>query len=89
MITIKNPFKPKEFNEQIVEWDSVTKLENLKTLLQTLNCGVAFIYNEDDLIVGYRMMFGDDENHFTSDPIVFDWPMQHMPLPEAMQGALN
>lgn len=73
----------------VAEWDSVERLENLKTILQSLNSGIAFIYNEDDLIIGYRIMFGDEENHFTSDPIVFDWPMQHMPVPDAMLGEVN
>lgn len=86
---MKNLFKKKTFEEQVATWGSVEKLENLKLILQTLNSGVAFIYNDDDLVVGYRIMFGDEENHFTSDPIIFDWPMQHMPVPEAMQGAVH
>lgn len=65
------------------------RLENLRAILRTVNSGVAFIYNEDDLIIGYRIMFGDDENHFTSDPVLFDWPIQHMPMPESMQGEMN
>lgn len=81
--------KQEEFTKLIEEWDSVTTLENLKAILETVNSGVAFIYNDDDLIVGYRTMYGDDENHFASDPIIFDWPLQHMPLPESMQGLIN
>ena len=81
--------KPQPFEETVKEWDSVTLLENLKTILQTINSGVAFIYDDEDLIMGYRIMFGDEENHFVSDPVMFDWPMQHMPMPEALQGFIN
>ena len=67
----------------------MTKLENLKSLLQTLNSGIVFIYDERSLIIGYQIMFGDDENRFASDPIYLDWPIQHLPIPEAMKGNIN
>jgi hypothetical protein len=43
------------------------------------------MYNEDDLIIGYKMVFGNEKSYFSSDPILLDWPMQHMPVPESMQ----
>jgi hypothetical protein len=44
------------------------------------------MYTPDDLITGYVLVFGDDENFFASDPVEFDWPLQHMPYPEALRN---
>lgn len=79
----------KKFKKKVAEWTEEERVIRLKAMLQMTNSGVHFIPNEDGLIVGYRMVFGEEENFFASDPIIFDWPMQPMPVPEAFQGRLN
>ena len=58
-------------------------------ILLTINSGVSFITDEDDLVVGYQMVFGDEENYFASDPILLEWPLQQMPLPDAFKNRVN
>lgn len=77
------------FEELMETWSNEEVLENLKTLMSSLNGKVDFIYNEDDLIVGYHVLFWNEDHYYKSAPILLDWPMQHLPVPEAFKGGLH
>lgn len=75
----------------IDSWSNEELLANLQLILRNSKGGVQMIYNEDDLVIGYQIIYADidQENYFTSDPVVFPWPMQHLPFPEAFKKDLN
>lgn len=75
--------------EDIISWSDEEHLENLRTILNSTQSGVAFLHNEDDLVIGYKIVFGFGDNLFSSDAVMFEWPMQYLPLPKAFEGKLN
>ena len=61
----------------------------MRTILHSIGSGITFIYNDDGLIVGYQMVYVDGDDMFASDPIQFDWPIQHLPVPRALAKEIN
>lgn len=60
------------------------KLKKLRDMLQDqdIRSTVQMIENEDGLVVGYTTVYGTDQDYFSSSPHIFDWPLQHMPVPD-------
>ncbi len=79
------------FEDQIASWGSEETLDNLKTLLVSLRATLEWDRNEDNLIVGYTIRFFNDEHQYKVGPVMFDWPLQELPFPEAFKntGILN
>lgn len=54
-----------------------------------VNIKTDFILSEDDLILGEVMVVNCGDSMFTSDPIEYPWPLQYMPMPDALKGVVN
>jgi len=89
MFSLKNLFSKPTFEDTWEKWNELERLEHLRTVLKNFQCGIAFVQDDDGIVKGYTLAFGDDHNHFESDLIDLDWPMQYMPMPEAFQDKVT
>ena len=73
--------------EKIVnKWGDEKVLETALLIVQNrVKVGVEFLRDDMNLIRGYQTTFVSGELMFSGEPIVFDWPMQDMPIPDAFK----
>lgn len=58
-------------------------------LEERVSSAVGFINNQDGLVVGYRSYLVVGDLMIPTENIMFDWPYQPMPIPEAFKGATH
>lgn len=74
--------------EKINNWSDKEVLEHVADLIQDkkITAGVRFIESPDDpLIVGYQSVIVCGDLMLPAEPVIFDWPMQYLPVPEAFK----
>jgi hypothetical protein len=72
------------------KWDDETILDKVQLFFNDkVKAGVHFTTDSDGLIHGYTVLFVAGKKVLPSAPVEFDWPLQPMPIPEAMKGKLN
>lgn len=87
---IKNPFKTITLDEQIATWNDEECLENFSKFLDRVHIASEFMRDdEDELYTHERLHISCGESYFSSDPQELDWPLQMLPIPEALKGVLN
>lgn len=60
-------------------------LELVQKLLTRVSIGVQFIQNEDSLITHEVVQVRAGEHVLLSDPYELDWPLQPLPMPDALK----
>lgn len=79
------------FTKKIQKWDDETVLEKLYQLIveRDVTITTQFVTGENGIVTGERMIVACGEKFFATPPIEFDWPLQPMPMPEALKKRSN
>jgi len=64
-------------------------LELFSYFLDDVGVNTQFIQNDDGLIIGQVVIFRCDDKVIVSEPQELEWPLQPLPMPDAMKGNLN
>lgn len=73
--------------KKIKNWDDQQVLEHLVDLMTVRGvvAGVRFIESPTDpLVLGYQSVIMCGDLMLPAEPVMFDWPMQHLPIPQAL-----
>lgn len=54
-----------------------------------LEVGAKFVENEEGLITHQFLVIRCGDKVLVSDPDEFEWPLQRLPMPDALQGTIN
>jgi hypothetical protein len=71
------------------KWTDEEALTNFATMLKRVNVTTEFIETEEGVIIAQVLLAACGDKFFTSAPREFDWPLQHMPMPDAFKESLN
>lgn len=74
--------------KKIKNWDDQRVLEHLANVIKDRGVvsGVRFIESPTDpLIIGYQSVIMCGDLMLPAEPVMFDWPMQYLPIPEAFK----
>ena len=74
--------------KKIKNWDDQRVLEHLVDLMKErgVTAGVRFIESpEDPLILGYQSIIVCGDLMLPAEPVMFEWPMQYLPIPDAFK----
>lgn len=73
--------------------EQATDLEVIETIAPLLKdrvtTGVAFITNEDELVIGYKVYLVVGDVAVPAEPTMLEWPYQPMPVPEALKKGMH
>ncbi len=75
--------------EKINKMEDREVLEHMADLIKDKGvvAGVRFIEDPtDDLILGYQSVLICGDLMLPAEPVRFDWPMQFLPIPDALKG---
>lgn len=84
----KKTFEDKLINK-IKEGSGEEVLELFSLFLDDVSTTTQFLQNEDGLLTGQVVIFRCEDKVIISDPQELEWPLQPMPMPEALKGGLN
>jgi hypothetical protein len=83
--------KTKKFNiKKIIEdADDEECLSMFSEFFERLDIGAKFVEDQEGLITHQFLVVRCGEKVLVSDPDEFDWPLQRLPMPDALQGLIN
>lgn len=79
----------KSFAKKVYNWTDDECLEAVALLLERVDVDTRFIRNEDNLITHQMVIIGCGDKVIASDPMKFDWPLQQLPVPEALEPSVG
>lgn len=75
----------KNFDKKVAKMTDEECLDTVVSLLDRIDLDTRFIVNTDGLITHQVLVIGCGDRVVTSDPMAFDWPLQRLPVPEALE----
>lgn len=79
----------KTFEEKIKTWSDDKCLDVAIALLERLDLDTRFAMDEEGLITHQMLVIGCGDYVVVSDPKPLDWPLQRLPVPEALAPMVN
>lgn len=79
----------KKFDKLLNDWSDEECLTNFTKFLDRVGLSTQFIETEEGLLTHQLLAIQCGESIIVSDPEELEWPLQRMPMPEALKGALN
>lgn len=88
-MTDKKTDKAVKAIEKLIEGnDPIDILSGITPFLKSVSIEVTFL-EEEGMVVGTVIEICKGDYKIRSEPSILDWPLQRLPIPGALKGALN
>lgn len=78
-----------KIDKKIKEWDDEECLYNFSKFFERVGITTQFVQNDDGLLTHQVLTMQCGDKIIVSDPHELEWPLQLMPMPEALKGKVN
>ena len=73
----------------IDQWTDEEVLEVLSTFLGRVDMSSQFGETSEGVLTHLMLVLQAGESAIVSNPMEFEWPLQRMPMPDALRGKVN
>jgi len=79
----------KQLEEQIEQATNEELLEMISKFIGRVEISSQFGETDEGILTHIMLVLQAGDSAIVSDPMEFEWPLQRMPMPDALRGVVN